>query len=131
MGDNGPHPERECGGGQVIGIVEVKWKVCASVVYFRLKRSVILHNALHRFRAGQVMGTTTLEANMSQQIVGIAHKPLFRVFLDIRKSYNSMDRGLCLEVMKWYGMGLNLDRLLKSYWGRNMIVTKICKFLGN
>ena len=130
MGDNGPHPERECRGGRGIGIVEVTCKVCASVVYFRLKRGVILNNALHRFRAVQVMGTTTLEANLSQQIAGMAHEPLFQVFLDILKSYNSLDRGLCLEVLKGYGMGLNLARLLKSYWGRNIIVTKIVKFLG-
>ena len=35
---------------QYIWIVEVAWKVCASVVNFWLKRGVVLHEALHRFR---------------------------------------------------------------------------------
>ena len=33
-----------------IGLVEVLWKVCSVVVTCRLKRSVVLHNQLHRFR---------------------------------------------------------------------------------
>ena len=37
------------GGYQVIGLVEVVWKVCAEVVKFWLKCSLILHDVLHRF----------------------------------------------------------------------------------
>ena len=33
-----------------IGIIEVLWKVCSFVVNCSLKRSVVLHGALHRFR---------------------------------------------------------------------------------
>ena len=45
-----------------IGFVEVLWKVCAVVVNFRLKRSAVLHNALHGFRTGR--GTGTLESKL-------------------------------------------------------------------
>ena len=36
-------------------------------------------------------GTATLETNLDQQLAGIEHDPLFQVFLDIRKAYNSLD----------------------------------------
>ena len=36
-------------------------------------------------------GTSTLEANMAQYLAGIVHEPLFQFFLDVRKSYDSMD----------------------------------------
>ena len=49
-----------------IGLVEVVWKVCATVVNFRLKKSVTLQNALHGFRAGRGTVTATLEANLAQ-----------------------------------------------------------------
>ena len=49
MGDNGPHPKSE-GEYQGIGLVEVACKVCASVVNFFLKQSVIFHDALQGFR---------------------------------------------------------------------------------
>ena len=44
-----------------IGLVEVVWKVCAAAVNFRLKRSVMLYDALHGFRAGMGKGTATLK----------------------------------------------------------------------
>ena len=89
-----------------------------------------MHNALHRFRVGQGTGTATLEAKLDQQLSGLSQKPLFRVFLDIRKLYDSLDRGWCLEILRGYGMGPNLARLLKSYWDRQRIVPKTGKFLG-
>ena len=37
------------GGNRGIVIVEVLWKVCSVVVNYRLKMSVVLHNALYLF----------------------------------------------------------------------------------
>ena len=79
-----------------IGLVEVVWKVCVAVVNFRLKKSVDLHDTLHSFRAGRGMGTATLEANLEQQLEGITHDPLFQVFLDVRKEYDSLDSRRCM-----------------------------------
>ena len=76
-----------------IGLVEVVWKVCVAVVNFSLKRSVILHNALHDFREGRGTGTATLEEKLEHQLAGIAHEPLLQVSLDVRKAYESLDRG--------------------------------------
>ena len=46
-----------------------------------------------------------LEANLAQQLVGIAHEPLFWVFFYVRKSYDSLDRGRCMEIIRGYRMG--------------------------
>ena len=40
------------GGYQGIGLVEVVWKVCVTMVNCHIKRSVTLHNVLYGFRAG-------------------------------------------------------------------------------
>ena len=72
-----------------------------------------------------------LEANLDQYIARLAHKPLFQVFLDIRKTCDSLDRERCFEVLRGYGVGLNLTRLLKSYWEWQRIAPKTGKFLGN
>ena len=39
--------------------------MCAAVANFSLKRSVVLHNNLHRFRDGRRMRTATLEAKLA------------------------------------------------------------------
>ena len=75
------------------------WKVCATVVNFWLRRGVILHDNLNGFRGGRRTGTATLKAKLDQQLAGLAHDPLFQVFLDIRKAYESLDRVICLEVL--------------------------------
>ena len=62
------------------------------MVNFSLKRSIVLHDALHGFKEVRGAGTATLEAKMAQQLSGIAHEPLFQVFLDFYKSNGSLVR---------------------------------------
>ena len=126
-GDGIPKEKGEYRG---IGLVGVAWKVCSSVVNFRLNQGVVLHSALNRFIEGRVMGTATLESKMAQQLAVLPHNTLFQVFLDIHRTYNSLDRDLCLEVLNGYGMRPNLTRLLKPYWERQRIAPKDSKFLG-
>ena len=61
------------------------------------------------------MGAATFGANLAQQLARLAHEPLFQVFLDIPKAYDSLDRGGCLELLRGYGLVLNLARLLTKY----------------
>ena len=60
-----------------IGLSKVVWKVCAAVVNCWIKKSVMLHDKIHGFRAGRGTGTSTLEAKLAQKLVGITHEPLF------------------------------------------------------
>ena len=118
------------GGYRGIGMVEVLWKVYSVVVNCWLKRNVVLHDALRGFIEGRGMGmeTATLKAKLDQQLAGLAHDPLFQVFLDVRKAYDSLDQERCLELLRGYRMGANLDRLLDNYWPRQMIVPKLGKY---
>ena len=56
---------------------------------------------------GQGTEMAPMEANFDQQLVGLAHKPLFQVFLDFRKAYDSLDRGLMPQgpARVWNGAG--------------------------
>ena len=71
-----------------------------------------------------------MEAKLSQHMVGLVHEPLFQVFLDVRKAYDSLDRDRCLQLLSGYEMGTNLARLLDNYWKRQRIVPKVGKCLG-
>ena len=74
--------------------MEVVCKVYAVVVNYRLKRSATVHNVLHVLSYGRDTGTVTLESKLAKQLAGIAHNPMFQVFLDVREAYDSLDRGL-------------------------------------
>ena len=53
----------------------------------------MLHGALHGFKEVQGTGAATLEAKLTQHMARLKHKPLFQFLLDVRKSYESLDRG--------------------------------------
>ena len=73
--------------------MEVIWKLCASIMHNSLRSAIILHGALHGVRQIRGIGTATMEANMDHQLTGLCHEPLFQVFLDVRKAYDSLDIG--------------------------------------
>ena len=98
-----------------IGLVELLWKVCSVVTCFWLKRSVLLHNTLRGLIEGRGTGTETLEVNLSQQLAGLAHKPLFQFLLAVWKAYESLGWEQCLELLRGYGLGPNLARILDNY----------------
>ena len=58
----------------------------------------------------------------------IVYEPLLRVFIDVQKDYDSLDRGRCIEIIRGYGMGTNLQRLIQRYWDRQKVVPKASKF---
>ena len=58
------------GGYRGIGLVEVIWKVCTSIGNSWLRRSIVLHEALHGFQQGRGTGTDIMEAKMEQKLTG-------------------------------------------------------------
>ena len=57
-------------------------------------------------------GTAIMEAKLEHQLAGIVHGPLFQVFSDMKKAYDSLDIGICMEILRGYGLGPKLQRLL-------------------
>ena len=53
-----------------------------------------------------------LEAKLVQHMAGICHKSLIQVFLYVKKSYYSLGRTWCMEILRECGLGKNLQRLL-------------------
>ena len=76
------------------------------------------------------MGTATFEAKLAQQLEGISREPLLQVFLDMRKAYDFLDGGQCMEIIRGYGMGQNTVYLISHHWDNLLSVTKAIRFLG-
>ena len=53
-----------------------------------------------------------------------------QVFLDARKSYNSLYRERCMEIPRGYGLGPNLKRLLHRFWDDQEVVLKVGRLYG-
>ena len=96
-----------------IGLVEVTWKVMAVILHRRLTTVIKFHDALHRFREGRGTGMATLEAKLLQQLAAMREEVLYVIFLDLTKAYDALDRSRSLEILKGYGLGEKVRRLLR------------------
>jgi hypothetical protein len=117
------------GGGDYrgIGLLDPIWKVVEKVMVARF--SVIkLHDCLHGGLPGRGTGTAIMEVKLQQQLAWVEQAPLYQIYLDLRKAYDALDQGQCLEILAGYGVGPNLLRLQKKFWDD---VTMVCRAGGN
>ena len=89
-----------------------------SIINNRLRASITLHDTLHVFRWYRGTVTATMKTKLAQKLTGMVHEPLFQVLLDVQKSYHSLDRVVCMDILRRYGLSTNLQRLLHQYWNK-------------
>ena len=75
-----------------IGLLETLWKVVEDLIDTRLRASLQMQDVLHRFRDGRGTGTAIMELMLAQELSSIDQSPLFLVFLDLRKAYDTVDQ---------------------------------------
>ena len=87
-------------------------------------RLIILdyHDCLHGFVAGYGTGTATTEMKLEQQLTYIEQVPLCGVFIKFRRAYGAMYRGSCLKILKPYGVGPKMLKLIVFFANRNVLV---------
>ena len=71
----------------------------------RLTVAIHFHKFLHGFHTGRGTRNTYLEANLIQELIGMMEEVLYEIFLDLHKSYDSLDRDHCLDILTAYGVG--------------------------
>ena len=105
-----------------IGLVEVTWKVVAVILHRRLTARIKFYDALHGFWEGRGTGTATLEAKLLKQLAAMREEVLYVIFLDLTKAYDALDRSRSLEILKGYGVGDRVQRLLREYWDKKTMM---------
>ena len=70
-----------------IGLVEVLWKMVTAIQF---------RNTLHGFCTVRGTGTAYLKSKLIQNLMEMREEVLYDIFLDLHKSYDTLDPGLCL-----------------------------------
>ena len=69
-----------------------------------------------------------MEAKLQQQLAWVKQEPMYQIHLDLRKVYDALDQGHCLEILAGYGVRPNLLCLQKKFWDNAKLV---CRVGGN
>ena len=77
-----------------------------------------------RFREGCSTGTATLKALLLQQLAAMREEVLYVIFLNLTKAYDALDRSRSLEILKEYGVGGRVRKMLREYWERTTMVAR-------
>ncbi len=88
----------------------------------------MLHDSLHKCLALRGTGTGIIETKLAQQLAHLEQTPFFGVFIDLRKAFDAMDRGRCLEILVLHGVGPKMLRLIRNFWDS---ATNVCQAKGN
>ena len=90
---------------QVLGLIEVLWKVVEAIIDTQIKTMVTFHDFLHGFCAFIGTGAATMKLNMAQDIASISQDLLSLVLLYLWKAYDKLDPGHILNNLKYYRTG--------------------------
>ena len=88
-----------------IGLAKVLWKAFPRVINRRIGAAVQLHDTMHGFRTGRGAGIASLKNKLPHKLTKIREEVLYKVFLDLHKAYDALNRESCMDIILVYGVG--------------------------
>ena len=61
------------------------------------------------------MATASLKSKFLQNMMTMREEFLYELFLDLRNSYDALEREWCMEIIVGYGVGPQTERNLRHY----------------
>jgi hypothetical protein len=113
-----------------IALLETIYKLISCIINTRLKESIKFHESIHGFRAERGTGTAIIEAKLKMSLAMRGIHPLFLVFLDLKKAYDTLDREQAIRILIGYGVGPNVIRIIENIWAGDTLVTKQSGYYG-
>lgn len=113
-----------------IALLEVVYKLVSSIINTRLAEKIAFHRAVHGFCRGRGTGTATILAKLRMQLAMRSTNPLYWVFLDLKKAYDTLDRQRALAILKGYGVGQKILSIIERVWEMDTMVPKQAGFYG-
>jgi hypothetical protein len=99
-------PKEDRGKYRGIALLEVVYKLVSIIIHLCLQTVIDFHPSLHGFRQQCGIGICILEAKLQMQLASDLCQPLYQVFLDLMKAYNTLDRDRTFGIPfpAWHGV---------------------------
>ena len=123
-------PKSNPGEYRGIALLEAVYKLVSSVISHRIISKIEFDDAIHGFRPGRGTGTAILEAKLLAQLRCRTDEPVFMVFLDLKKAYDTLDRDQAMRILEGYGVGANIRRILTTIWSGDTMIPRQAGYYG-
>ena len=70
-----------------------------------------------------------MEAKLRMQLHTRNHTPLYMIFMDLKKAYDTLDRTQAIRVLKGYGVGPAIIRIIERIWEGDTMFPKCAVIL--
>jgi hypothetical protein len=123
-------PKDKAGEFRGIALLEIIYKLISSIINQRLCSKINLHDALHGFRKKRGTGTAIMEAKLLAQLRCRLDEPLYMIFIDLKKAYDTLDRSQAMRILEGYGVGANILRIIATIWEGDTMVPRQAGYFG-
>ena len=123
-------PKNTSGEYRGIALLETIYKLVSSIINQRLIRGIQWHDSVHGFRKGRGTTTAIIEAKLQMELAQRSHTPLYMIFLDLKKAYDTLNRNRTMIILEKYGVGKNIANFITRIWEGDTIVPKQSGFYG-
>jgi hypothetical protein len=110
--------------------LEPLYKLVSKIINDRIQAGITFDDAIHGFCPGRGTGTAIMEAKLLMQLHSRCDKPLFMIFLDLKKAYDTLDRSQAMRILEGYGVGPNLLRIISKIWEGDTMVPRQLGYFG-
>ena len=90
-----------------IAILESIYKLISMIIHIRLMDTVDFYDSVHGFRRHRGTSTAIINLKLQMQLEKREKKPLYMVFINIKKAYDSLDKQRTTRLLENYGLGKN------------------------
>ena len=101
------------------------------IIHICIEDKIQFHLGIHRFCHKHGTGMCILEAKLDMQLASYLCQPLYQIYLDLTKAYDTLDCTHTLSFLKAYGLGPNIHSLIESVWEWELLVPKSIDCFGN
>jgi hypothetical protein len=91
---------------------------------------VRFHDGLHECIPRRGIGTALIERKLAMQLAMRDHRPWYQIFLDLTKTFDSIDRERLLTILEQYGIGARIITLLRNFWAKHIYVPRQAGYYG-
>ena len=113
-----------------IALLEVVYKLISSICNRRIQSAIEFDDAIHGFRPKRGTGTAIIETKLLMQLNIRMDNPIYLIFIDLKKAYDTLDREAAIRILSGYGVGPNIIRILRAIWKNDLMVPRQAGYYG-